>query len=98
MPHYADGSPAQVGDKVKGKPYNTPNEVVGEIVQITPGSETCNCVVVFVETAEVSPRVQGIGGLHTVSVTHSVDGAPKQKCFALIPRYDYGETKAFRKV
>ena len=98
MPHYSDGSPASVGDRVKGKPYNTPNEVVGEVVQITAGSESCNCVVVFVETVEISPRLSGLGSLISVSVTRSVDGKPVQKCFALIPRFDYGETKAFSKV
>lgn len=55
MPHYADGTAAQIGDKVIGKPYNTPQEVIGEVVQITPGTESCNLVVAF---AELVPLTQ----------------------------------------
>jgi hypothetical protein len=49
MLHYKDGTPAQVGDLVKGKPYDTHHEVVGEIVSITPSAEGCNCQIAFVE-------------------------------------------------
>ena len=47
MPHYKDGTEAKLMDIVKGKPYNTPHEVVGVVVGITPGSDTCNCRVLF---------------------------------------------------
>lgn len=43
--HYKDGSEAHVGDVVRGKTYNQPDEVIGVLVDITPGSTTCNCKV-----------------------------------------------------
>jgi hypothetical protein len=51
MPHYKDGTPAEVGDFVKGKPYNTGHEIVGTVVQITEGTDSCNCIVAFAEAA-----------------------------------------------
>lgn len=47
MPHYIDGTEAKVGDIVRGKPYNTPHEVQGVVVGITPGTDTCNMRVAF---------------------------------------------------
>lgn len=41
--HYKDGTEAHVGDVVRGKTYNRIEEVVGVLLDITPGSETCNC-------------------------------------------------------
>lgn len=52
MPHYKNGEVAQVGDKVKGKPYNTPHEVDGRIIKITSEGEECNCIVAFAELKE----------------------------------------------
>lgn len=41
--HYKDGTIAQVGDLVKGTTYNTGGVVVvGTLVGITPGVESCN--------------------------------------------------------
>ncbi len=45
MPHYADGTLAKVGDKVKGTTYNQPNVIEGTIKEITSEHEACNCVV-----------------------------------------------------
>jgi hypothetical protein len=47
MPHYKDGTLAQLHDIVRGKPYNTPHEVIGAVVGITPGTDTCNMRVCF---------------------------------------------------
>ena len=41
MPYYKDGTPAAVGDCVKGKPYNLDHEIIGTLVQITED----NCIV-----------------------------------------------------
>ncbi len=49
MPHYKDGTQAQVGDFVVGKPYNTPHVVAGTIISITPSAESCNCKVLFTQ-------------------------------------------------
>ena len=54
MPHYKDGSPAKVGDMVRGKPYNTPHEVTGVVTLVTPGQESCNLKVAFAGTAQLS--------------------------------------------
>lgn len=99
MPHYKDGSPAHVGDFVIGKPYNTPREVVGELLSITPGVEVCNCQVAFLETIEnfsefiakqPSPIVFAKGARNNGDGTLTTIG--------LIPRIDYGETRAFQLV
>lgn len=89
MPHYKDGTEAMVGDLVKGKPYNTAREVVGEIVQITPGAESCNCVVAFAETSEL--------GSEELSAGHYTFHGNARRV-RVAPKYDYGETKAFEKV
>jgi hypothetical protein len=92
MPHYKDGTPAQVGDLVKGKPYNTPREIVGEVISVTPGSESCNCMVAFVEVLpDGSPIPLG-------PVSAYVAQASDGRKVVLIPKTDYGETKAFEKV
>lgn len=93
MPHYTDGTPAAFGDKVKGKPYNTDHEVVGEVVEVREG-ESCNLTVAFIEIVEIDPRLEGqpsAGSLKTVT------GVGRRK-FALLPKYDYGDTKAFAKI
>lgn len=49
MPHYSDGTEAKVGDHVAGKLYNTDHEVAGTIISITPGADSCNCLVQYLE-------------------------------------------------
>ena len=51
MPHYKDGTEAKLMDVVKGKPYNTPHEIVGVVVGITPGADSCNLRVMFTTAA-----------------------------------------------
>jgi hypothetical protein len=46
MPHYADGTPARVGDMVQGKGYNYP-EIVGTVIAVREG-ESCTLDVAFV--------------------------------------------------
>lgn len=53
MPHYKDGTPAQVGDFVVGKPYNTDHVIAGTLISISPGVDSCNCMVQF---AQAVPR------------------------------------------
>jgi hypothetical protein len=89
VPHYKDGRPAFVGDFVKGKPYNTNHEVVGEVVSITPSTETCNCQVAFVERF---PLELFYGGPAIV-----LRNATGELTFLGL-KVDYGETKAFEKI
>jgi len=48
MPHYKDGTPAKVGDVVRGKGYNVKGpdgklaEIIGQVLSVTPGAENCN--------------------------------------------------------
>jgi len=90
MPHYKDGTPAQIGDLVKGKPYNTPREIVGQMISITPGSESCNCLIAFVEVLS--------GGFPVGPLSAYVAQGSDGRKVLVIPRTDYGETKAFEKV
>ncbi len=65
MPYYADGTEAKVGDQVTGKLYNSEGIKAGVIVSITPGQESCNAKVSFLEAlkkpgeavAPVTPRM-----------------------------------------
>jgi hypothetical protein len=99
MPHYADGSPAQLGDVVMGKPYNTPEVIVGKIVSITPGVESCNCQVAFLELIEnftefIAKQPSPI--VFAKAQRNNGDGT--WTTVGLLPRTDYGETRAFRKI
>lgn len=89
MPHFKDGTPAAIGDKVKGKPYNTPHEVVGIITSITPDMDSCNCKVAFVEIADIDTVTYGV-----CMVT--VDSSAVKRF--LIIKEDYGAIKDFEKI
>jgi hypothetical protein len=109
MPHYKDGTPAEVGDFVKGKPYNTDHEVVGTLVQITEGTESCNCIVAFAEPRITPLPVQDFYGAGLPVPTHLrrvVGGriphnGPQPQDYEnvlVLPKTDYGEVKAFTKI
>lgn len=107
MPHYKDGTPAEIGDLVKGVPYNTHGKaVVGTLVQITEGTESCNCIVAFVDPFTVEagsqlyqlqPHVKSIvrrkGGRILANQTDAV-----QELLILNASYDYGALKDFEKL
>lgn len=60
MPHYSDGTEAKIGDQVYGKMYNTLGVRAGTIISITPGSESCNAMVGFLDVVpigKVSPKM-----------------------------------------
>lgn len=59
MPHYADGTEAKVGDQVFGKLYNTPGVRAGTIISITPGVESCNAMVGFLDAVAVGGGYAG---------------------------------------
>lgn len=108
MPHYKDGTPAEVGDFVKGKPYNTDHEIVGTLVQITEGTESCNCMVAFA-VAEIVDlpiyEIQKAGITLPPILTRRKGGRIKQsdtsseqEHMLLRARTDYGEIRAFSKI
>lgn len=47
MPHDKYGRLVEVGDWVKGKPYNTRHRIVGVITFLNPEREACNAEVAF---------------------------------------------------
>lgn len=90
MPHYADGTPAQIGDYVHGKPYNTPHDVTGVVVGVVPDSDSCNLRVAFTKLSD-----------HTKTRTVCVSGydpVNPEECIPVRVEVDYGETRAFRKI
>lgn len=42
MPHYKDGTEAKVGDLVFGPSHTFADPIAGYVLDITPGSDTCN--------------------------------------------------------
>ena len=42
MAHYKDGTPAALGDTVRGRGYNLPYDVQGVVVGLTPGTGSCD--------------------------------------------------------
>lgn len=88
--HYKDGTPAAIGDTVKGKPYNTPKEIVGIMVSITLGSESCNCKVAFLELKEI------IEVLDCIAPFIVVDTQGVRRC--VVTKIDYGQCSDFLKV
>ncbi len=91
MPHYKDGTPAIEGDIVRGIPYNTNGkEIIGVIVAINPGADTCNCQVVFPKLIQMEETWMG----DVVRLFVRPDGL--RACVAL--RSDYGEVRAFKKL
>lgn len=110
MPHYKDGTPAEIGDNVKGIPYNTKGkEVVGTLIQITEDSQSCNCIVAFVEpfavdapAATVYPII-GFIGANIVRrkggrIKQGPDAEQSQEVVLLNPKYDYGTVSDFVKI
>lgn len=45
MPHYKDGTPAQIGDVARGKGYNYPYEVQGIVTRVVPDTGSCDITV-----------------------------------------------------
>ena len=91
MPHYTDGTPAKNGDLVIGKTYNLHGHtIVGTVLEIIPGSASCNVRVAFVDVLTRPDATVGAGGIvYRGSYTEHPE-------MVIRPGFDYGETKAFR--
>lgn len=106
MPHYKDGTPAQVGDFVKGKPYNTDHEIVGTMVQITEGTDRCNCIVAFADPVVTQiplekfyPDIPLPAHLTRIKGGRIDSGKPyESENVLIVPRTDSGAVKDFVKV
>lgn len=108
MPHYRDGTPAQVGDQVKGTGYNVkdadgkPKVIFGTVVGVTPGSTACNIQVAHV--VALPCRVKDLSTLngrlyHQVGVIGCgpEGGTDDKRCGAIV-ELEYGQCDAFEKV
>jgi hypothetical protein len=108
MPHYKDGTPAEIGDFVKGVPYNNGGkEIVGTMVQITEGTESCNCIVAFVDPAATSLPIYELQQANIALppvLTRRKGGRIRetdpgeQEHLLLRAKFDYGAVKDFTKV
>ena len=85
MPHYKDGTQAQVGDYVRGKPYNTPHEVAGTVVSITPNTGCCNMLV-----ALIAKQVRCSGLTRGVMLYRAEDHGSKGELGTYEVATDYG--------
>lgn len=102
MPKYKDGTPAEIGDLVKGKPFNTSREVVGEIVVITSMLEGCNIVVAFAEVVHDVPEFLAKKycevSLKMTAPKAVIPCAEMWHGKAIVPCADYGSAKDFELV
>lgn len=85
--HYKDGTLAKIGDHVKGKLYNTPHEVSGTLVSITPGVDSCNAMVAFVEADKLDKGIPHNSKLVHVAKDQSHGSAGEQ--LAHVVKHDY---------
>lgn len=105
MPHYRDGTEARIGDIVRGSTYNHKGRIVGTLVSVTPGSETCNCTVAFASLVALPALPTGAAnplgswyGVFTAlgcnpPIIHQGGNAS-----AIVGAYDYGEVRALELV
>jgi hypothetical protein len=75
MPHYKDGTPAAIGDIVKGKQYDSGPEVRGVVVGISPSSDTCNMRIGKIDVYAPTRQTEA-GPVLEPSADHTVTIAP----------------------
>jgi hypothetical protein len=79
MPHYKDGTTAQIGDQVFGKLYNTEGVRAGTIVSITPDVDSCNCMVEFLVSSSVSDDGMSVLPRMAIADTDGLPGGRKRR-------------------
>lgn len=55
--HYRDGKEAKIGDVVKGTGYNVKGVIVGTVVELTPGTDSCNIRVAHPQLCRLAESV-----------------------------------------
>lgn len=99
MPHYADGRPAKIGDRVRGKGYNLKDaqgnlrEFEGIVVGVTPGSETCNIKIANLRAGE--GKYNDAEGVERSSFN---SGAIHAGDSAVVIDVEYGQCDHFNKI
>jgi hypothetical protein len=96
MPHYADGTPAMVGDIVRGNGYNESKnrEIVGIVADVREG-DSCTLSVVYT-IAEDLPKELQPWHLTTYRDALLLTLGSGTKAYRL--KLEYGDTKGFNKV
>lgn len=92
MPHYKDGTPAKYGDIVKGRGYNVKHEIVGKVVGLTLGTNTCNIQVAHVD-AESRMVLPVWPDQEIANKFKHADMTPEVKA-----SIEYGQCDAFEKI
>lgn len=104
MPHYKDGTPATVGDTVRGKGYNLKDPETGELAEITgtllwvdPSAGQCN-VQVAVVTLEELPEAGPDAAI--VALSAAANGGARYVPIGKLARLkiEYGQADHFQKV
>lgn len=106
MPHYRDGTAAKVGDVVRGKGYNVRDkagnlkEIVGTVVGVTPGSDTCNIQVAHVVTEPLAamPSSYFFRQQENVVIGCGPEGGTAGPQIAARVSLEYGQCDAFEKI
>jgi hypothetical protein len=105
MPHYKDGTVAQVGDVVKGKGYNVRGadgqlkEIVGTVADITPGADSCNVKVAYVEVIDLADEcIMRRPDLFAPASGVVVSSRANGETIAVKLSIEYGQTDHFEKL
>lgn len=111
--HYKDGSEVKLGDLVRGKPYNTEHEVVGEVVGLVPGVDACNLRVAYMEIRRLKRNAAGelvvplaalerprmsLGGAEAWAGYQSTPEHDLEPPVSIWPCVDYGGSRDFELV
>lgn len=98
--HYKDGTPAQIGDYVKGTGYNLKTQdgklkvFVGRVVGLTPGSASCN-----IQVAHLQAIAFNTGAERPATSFFIPKGVVSQDgTFGVIADREYGQCDAFELV
>ncbi len=91
MPHDCKGRLIEVGDMVKGRGYNVKHEIIGPVISVTPGAESCNIslAVVFVQRPLGDGLLSGSGTILTTN-----DGSKRGQVL-VHAGCEYGQCDAF---
>lgn len=92
MPHYRDGTEAKVGDQVTGKLYNTDGVRAGTIISITPGSDSCNAMVAFIEAVPGASAKPPRMAAHDPDVSGNIPSDPPRPRSRCVSGENHGTT------
>lgn len=93
--HYKDGTPAQHGDIVRGKGYNIPYEVIGPVIGLVPGTDSCNIRVAVIKFRELEPAGKSkLGGAYATAGLFFRNNAD-EPTYHCEPQVEYGTCAEF---